>query len=111
LDCYRAPLSGGGRSIDGTGGADLVGTPGLFVEAKRVERLNFLDAMRQAERNRGPLSPEKALVINRRNHMKTGDSLCLMRLDDILELYNAWCLQHGYTTRRQDCPSPEEAIN
>ena len=48
LNSSRAPLSGGGK-VGMHGTADLIGTPALFIEAKRVERLNFHDAMRQAE--------------------------------------------------------------
>jgi hypothetical protein len=86
----RAPLSGGGN-VQMSGGADLLGTPDLFVEAKRVEKLNFLDAMRQAERNISQTNaPEMPIVINRRNQMTTGQSLCMLRLDDFLRLYNTW---------------------
>ena len=61
---YRAPLSGGGK-VSSHGGADLIGVPDLFVEAKRVERLNFMDAIRQAERNSQETnSPETPIVIN-----------------------------------------------
>ena len=31
----RAPLSGGGRSFQGGGSADITGTPDIWVEAKR----------------------------------------------------------------------------
>ena len=91
----RAPLSGGGN-VQMSGGADLLGTPDLFVEAKRVEKLNFLDAMRQAERNINQTnSPEMPIVINRRNQMTTGQSLCLMRLDDFLKMYQVWLDARG----------------
>jgi hypothetical protein len=84
---HRAPLSGGGM-VGLSGGADIIGVPELFIEAKRVERLNFLDAIRQAERNKQKTnSPEIPVVINRRNRMATGESLCLVRLDDFLKLY------------------------
>jgi len=83
----RAPLSGGG-SVFASGGADLLGVPDLFIEAKRVERLNFLDAMRQAERNKAATGcPDMAVVVNRRNRQTTGESLCVLRLDDLLTLY------------------------
>ena len=65
LDSFRAPLSGGGH-VNMVGGADLLGTPDLFVEAKRVERLNFHDALRQAETNiEKTRSDSSAVVINR----------------------------------------------
>ena len=80
---FRAPLSGGGN-VGMSGGADLLGVPDLFVEAKRVERLNFHDALRQAERNVDKTkSSDTPIVINRKNRQPTGDSLCLVRLDAV----------------------------
>ena len=79
-----------------SGGADINGVPDLFIEAKRVERLNFLDAIRQAERNKQKTnSPEIPVVINRRNRMTTGESLCLVRLDDFLKLYRSYLRETG----------------
>ena len=93
---YRAPLSGGGNVMT-SGGADLVGTPDLFVEAKRVEKCNFKEAMRQAERNaKDTHSPETPIVINRMNNMKTTDSYCVLRLGPFLKYYNAWLRENGY---------------
>lgn len=92
---HRAPLSGGGM-VGLSGGADINGVPDLFIEAKRVERLNFLDAIRQAERNKQKTnSPEIPVVINRRNRMTTGESLCLVRLDDFLKLYRSYLRETG----------------
>jgi len=80
-----------------SGGADLLGVPDLFVEAKRVERLNFHDALRQAERNiEKTKSPDAPVVINRKNRMATGESLCLLRLDDFLKYYKAYLKQEGF---------------
>ena len=91
-----------------SGGADILGTPNLFIEAKRVERLNFHDALRQAERNIDKTkSPDAAVVINRKNRMQTGDSLCLLRLDDFLRYYRAYLLQEGFISdggNDQDSP-------
>ena len=96
LNSFRAPLSGGGH-VGMVGGADLLGTPGWFVEAKRVERLNFHDALRQAERNIAiTKSPDEPIVINRKSRMKTGDSLCLLRLDSLLKYYTAWLEKEGH---------------
>tara|TARA_B100001057_G_C22798142_1_gene930482 strand:- start:169 stop:552 length:384 start_codon:yes stop_codon:yes gene_type:complete len=92
---HRAPLSGGGN-VDMYGGADVLGVPGIFIEAKRVERLNFHDALRQAERNiEKTNSPEVPIVVNRKNRMKTGDSLCLIRLDDFLRFYSSYLRETG----------------
>ncbi len=105
---HRAPLSGGGK-VGMSGGADILGVPSLFIEAKRVERLNFHDALRQAERNIDKTnSPEKPIVINRKNRMPTGESLCLMRLDDLLVFYCAYLKLHGIVC---EDPKPEDDAN
>lgn len=96
LQSFRAPLSGGGK-VGMVGGADLLGTPDVFVEAKRVERLNFHDAMRQAETNIDKTKSDACpIVINRKSRMKTGDSLCLLRLDDLLKFYRSYLKEKGY---------------
>ena len=88
LEARRAPLSGGGWS---GGGADLIGTPGLFIEAKRVEQLSFPGAMDQAERNKAQNKSDAVpVVINRRSRQSTGQSFTLLRLDDFLAMYQAW---------------------
>lgn len=94
----RRLLSGGGRS---EGLADLVGVrvgrKELHIEAKRVEKLNFWGAMDQAIKNSGHeistnLSETSLIgipvVINRRNKIKTEDSLCTLRLKDLIILLN-----------------------
>ena len=79
------------------GGADILGVPDIFVEAKRVERLNFHDALRQAEGNIVKTkSDDCPLVINRKSRMKTGDSLCLLRLDDFLKFYRSYLKEKGH---------------
>lgn len=70
------------------GQKDLAGLPGIAPECKRVEALNFRDAMRQAERN-APAG-EVPVVITRRNREATGDSLVVLRLDAFLDMYAAW---------------------
>lgn len=97
LPCQRAPLSGGGAIGVFHGGADLLGTPSLHVEAKRVERLNFLEAIKQAEKSLAKTgAPEMPVVVNRRNRMTTGESIVAMRLDAFLDLYGSWLREHGY---------------
>jgi hypothetical protein len=84
----RAIMSGGGRSFAGGGGADLTGTPDIWVEAKRTERFRPYEAMEQAERGIEAKRTEDApVVINRRNGVKTEDSLVVMRLSDWVEMY------------------------
>ena len=60
---YRAPLSGGGNVMT-SGGADLVGTPDLFVEAKRVEKCNFKEAMRQTINNPNSFADKSKGVVS-----------------------------------------------
>lgn len=95
IQCFRAPLSGGGK-VGMVGGTDILGAPELFIEAKRVERLNFHDALRQAEGNIGKTaSQDRAVVVNRRSREPTGRSLVLLRLDDFLDLYRGYLVRHG----------------
>ncbi len=98
--CQRAPLSGGGKVGLHAGGADILGTPQVFIEAKRVERLNFRDAVRQAERNiLATRSEEFPVVITRKNQEKIEDSLVVMRLSDWTEFYIAYLRALGHPAR------------
>lgn len=93
----RTPLSGGGSSIDGAGGADLQGTPTVWVEAKRTERFQPYAAIEQAERGiRNSGSDEMPVVIQRRNKMSTDASLVVMRLQDWGAMYHSWLRECGY---------------
>lgn len=82
----RALLSGGGVA---TGGADLVNTPFIHVEAKRTERFQPYKAMEQAEEaiSKGNEEGIMPVVINRKNGVKIQDSLVVMRLEDWINLY------------------------
>lgn len=96
ISCFRAPLSGGGK-VGMVGGTDILGAPELFIEAKRVERLNFHDALRQAEGNiQKTASSDRAVIVNRRNRTPTGRSLVLLRLDDFLDLYRSHLRTTGH---------------
>ena len=65
-----------------------------------MERLNFHDALRQAETNiEKTRSESSAVVINRKSRMKTGDSLVLLRLDDFLKYYLAYLQREGLTKK------------
>tara|TARA_B100001250_G_scaffold409518_1_gene434013 strand:- start:411 stop:815 length:405 start_codon:yes stop_codon:yes gene_type:complete len=95
----RRMLSGGGRA---EGLADLVGVrvgrTEFHIEAKRVEKLNFWRAMEQAitnSRHEIAANPDSRttlrgipIVINRRNKIRTEDSLCTLRLKDLIILIN-----------------------
>lgn len=94
--CFRAPLSGGGTHNLQHGGSDIVGATDLFIEAKRTERLNIRDAIRQAVRNKTESkSPELPVVITRRNQEPTGQSIVAMHLDDFLVFYKAYLYEQG----------------
>lgn len=95
---FRAPLSGGGRSLHGGGSADLTGTPDLWVEAKRTEKFTPHAALAQAERGiaANKFTKDIPVVINRRNRMKTGESLTLLRLDDFLKIYLVYLQSLGH---------------
>ena len=83
----RAPLSGGG-AVKSSGGSDLKNTPYIFVEAKRTEKFQIHQSMRQAEDNiEISKSNDMPIVITRRNRTETGDSLCVLKLDDFLKMY------------------------
>ena len=72
----RAMLSGGGRNLGGGGMADLVGTPHIWVEAKRTEKFKPYEAIEQAETGIDKSnSRDIPIVMQRRNQMKTEDSL------------------------------------
>ncbi len=83
----RMPLSGGG-AIKSSGGSDLKNTPHIYVEAKRTEKFKIHESMRQVCENiETSKSDSMPVVITRRNREATGDSLCVLKLDDFMELY------------------------
>lgn len=109
---HRTPLSGSFSPIKGVGSADLTGTTGIWVEAKRVEKLNFHEAMAQARK--GTLAFNKAdkpIVVNRRNNQAIGDSLVVLSLDDFAEMYKAWLKQGGHRVRELEVESKQDQIN
>lgn len=75
-----------GQQYSGANGdADVVGLPGIHVEAKRVERLQLQSAMDQAVRDARP--GELPAVFHRKNNCKT---LVTMRIDDWFKIYREW---------------------
>lgn len=103
LQSRRAHMSGSGFNGGGQGGADLWGTPGLAIEAKAVQALNFREALAQATRNRAshPALTETfheldiPVVINRRNHEPLPDAVVALRLSDFITLYAAYLHHTG----------------
>ena len=93
ISSHRTPLSGGGRK---EALADLIGTPGIAIEAKRVEKINLTEFMQQAVKNCGNDLP---VVITRRNKQSMENSYVFMRLHEWMALYRAFLTQQGYGPR------------
>lgn len=66
--------------------ADVVGLPGLHIEAKHQETMRLYDWMAQAKRDAAGTGRLPA-VFHRRNH---AEILVTMELDDFLALYREW---------------------
>lgn len=64
------------------GDADVVGLPGIHIEAKRVEKLNLREAMEQAKRDARP--NELPAVFHRRNREEW---LVTMPFESWIQLY------------------------
>ena len=82
LNDYGFSCRRGQQYCGANGDADVVGLPGIHIEAKAVERLNLYDAMEQAkgDAREGEL-PAVFHKKNRRNILVT------MELDDWMKLY------------------------
>lgn len=75
-----------GQQFSGANGdADVIGLPGIHVEAKRVEHLNIHNAMDQAVRD--ARAGELPAVFHRKNNCET---LVTMRLADWFQVYREW---------------------
>jgi Holliday junction resolvase len=80
--------SGARRSVQysgANGDADVVGLPGIHVEAKHVEHLNIHHAMDQAVRD--AREGELPAVFHRKNNCET---LVTMRMEDWFTIYREW---------------------
>lgn len=64
------------------GDADVIGLPGIHIEAKAVERLNIYDAMSQAKRD--ARDGELPAVFHKKNNCNV---LVTMEFDDWIRLY------------------------
>ena len=84
------PCRRGQQYSGASGDADVVGLPGIHIEAKAVERLNLYDAMAQARRD--ARADELPAVMHKRNHCAV---LVTMELDDWARLYRAWETERG----------------
>lgn len=80
-----------GQQYSGANGdADVIGLPGIHIEAKAVERLNLYDAMSQSKRD--ARQGEIPVVIHKKNHCNV---LVTMEFDNFMELYRE-CESGGY---------------
>lgn len=94
-DCRR-----GQQYCGANGDADVVGLAGIHVECKRVEKLNFYDAIAQAVADSKP--EELPAVFSRRNH---AEWIVTMKLSDWINLYTEWecaSMQNQPTNRSRD---------
>lgn len=66
---------------------DITGMPGIHIECKRNERLNILEAMRQAVRDAEKFKDGLPAVFHRKNRAPW---LVTMRLEDFMEVYKKW---------------------
>lgn len=71
-----------GYQFDGKDVADVIGLPGIHIECKRVEKLNMLEALKQAARD--AKSDELPAVFHRRNREPWQVT---MVFDDWIQLY------------------------
>ena len=65
----------------GADSPDVIGLKGFHIEAKRTERLNLYDALRQSIRDSAP--DETPIVVHRRNNEP---NVVIMLLDDFMEV-------------------------
>lgn len=79
-DCRR-----GQQYCGANGDADVVGLPGIHIEAKAVERLNLYDAMAQSKHDAKP--GEIPVVMHKKNNCNI---LVTMELPDFMEIYKDW---------------------
>ena len=79
-DCRR-----GQQYCGANGDADVVGLPGIHIEAKRTERLNLYDALGQAARD--ARMGEIPVVFHRKNNCEW---VCILSLDKFMEIYREW---------------------
>lgn len=85
-DCRR-----GQQYCGANGDADVIGLPGIHIEAKAVEKLNIYDAMAQAKHDKR--NDEFPAVFHKKNNHKI---LVTMELEDWIEIYREWeCGQSG----------------
>lgn len=66
--------------------SDVIGLPGIHIEAKHVEKLNIYDAMNQAKRDSANSNNMPVVFHKRNNH----EILVTMQFDAWMQLYKEW---------------------
>ena len=79
-DCRR-----GQQYCGANGDADVVGLPGIHIEAKAVERMSLYDWMAQAKHD--ARDGERPAVVHKKNNAKI---LVTMELDDFMTIYREY---------------------
>ena len=73
------------------GDADVIGLPGIYIECKRVEKLNLYDAMAHAIEDAGAPLPFEGDRLPAVFHRKNNHSwLVTMRIEDWIRLYKEY---------------------
>ena len=85
LKAYGYDARRGQQYCGANGDADVVGLPGVHIEAKRTEKFKLYDALAQAKADAKP--GEKPAVFHRKNNCEW---VVVMPLSDWIELYREW---------------------
>jgi len=79
--------------------SDVVGLPGLHIEAKHQERMQLYDWMAQAKRDAEAGGENRLPVVF---HKKNNASILVtMELEDFMNLYREWEAGHALKEREQ----------
>lgn len=79
--------------------SDVVGLPGLHIEAKHQERMQLYEWMSQAKRDSEGTGRLPA-VFHKKNN---AEILVTMTLDDFMNLYREWEAGHALAEREKQC--------
>lgn len=82
LQKYGYETRRGQQFCGANGDADVVGVPGLHIECKRVEHLDYYKAMEQSEHD--ALEGEIPVVMHRKNRKPW---LVTLNLNDFIKIY------------------------
>lgn len=85
LSEYGYKCRRGQQYCGANGDADVVGLPGVHIEAKAVERLNLYDAMAQSKHDAKP--GEIPVVMHKKNNCNI---LVTLELPDFMKFYTEW---------------------